>query len=386
MNNNDFDKDESGGTRLQKDYWFYFWRWKLEEWRLLFTGFQALGGVTLASLAIYGVFFTAIPETIVRQLRADVADAKEELSGVRAERNRQLLQLDKLNSEYHEALTRGKEAEAKLDAANTALSATSRSLVEAQTTLSDERSRISSLRAELEGLQTAGAEAREKLKQVEADIARLSADREGYLRVARSRDFLFARIELNREIQKYKKALEAALNYIDAPGWDAQEAAFKKRTEGKSASEARRMYDEEQTRRSKELPEGEAARWAMLEIARWTRFEKPLPYGTRSLQAIAGGLLERDVDLPAKSGRTLILERFTTAGSLTPPDFAAFRATLEAAMRRQPLLNQSLLVQRSLVEQRGEVATRELDRTASAIKALDEFLESFHMQIQPARR
>ena len=54
-----------------KQPWYYVKNWRLEEWRLVFTGFQAAAGLSLASLAIYGVFFTAIPETIVRQLRAE---------------------------------------------------------------------------------------------------------------------------------------------------------------------------------------------------------------------------------------------------------------------------------------------------------------------------
>jgi hypothetical protein len=62
--------DPLAGAPLAEDHakgrLFRFWIWQIEEWRLFVNVFQALGAVTVAGLALYGVFFTSIPELIVR--------------------------------------------------------------------------------------------------------------------------------------------------------------------------------------------------------------------------------------------------------------------------------------------------------------------------------
>jgi hypothetical protein len=59
-----------------------FRRWGSEEWRVFLAAFPTLGSLTAAGVAVYGVFFTSISEVSIRQLRAEVANAKEELSSL----------------------------------------------------------------------------------------------------------------------------------------------------------------------------------------------------------------------------------------------------------------------------------------------------------------
>ncbi|MBI4184890.1 MAG: hypothetical protein HY521_12935 [Proteobacteria bacterium] len=53
---------------------------------LIFQGVSATAALTIASLAVWGAFFTDIPEALIRQLRTDVSDAKEEVVDLRRER------------------------------------------------------------------------------------------------------------------------------------------------------------------------------------------------------------------------------------------------------------------------------------------------------------
>lgn len=59
---------------------------------IMFAGISAVAAVAIASLAYWGAFFTDIPETLIRQLRADISTAKEEVVDLR--REKRLLQVE----------------------------------------------------------------------------------------------------------------------------------------------------------------------------------------------------------------------------------------------------------------------------------------------------
>jgi hypothetical protein len=346
-----------------KSHWYYFWRWGLEQWRLLFTAFQALGGLTIATLAIWGVFFTNFPETVVRQLRADVADAREELSGLRGERNRLLAQLDQFNSDLRIATERTREAEVKLAAVGESFNATSTALVAAQAAAKAERDNVEQLRAQMETIKASSAIARSQLEGLEKDIARLSAERENYLKVTRGSEFALARVRIMAEVQKYKRLLDYAKNYNDAPRWDAEVKAAK--VKSKYA-----WYDEISALR-KSAGRDEEMRWVMFQLG------PP----EDNLEVATARIYNEAPLLRPISARVLILEQINKPGSLTPRDYTTFLKAVTDAMQTRPILNQSLLVQKDLVTQRGEAASREIARAANAIASTEQFLEQFQGQV-----
>lgn len=59
---------------------------KIEHWSTIFSGVQAVCMVVGTVLALYGIFFTSLPETIVKQLRVDIAATNEELIDLRRQR------------------------------------------------------------------------------------------------------------------------------------------------------------------------------------------------------------------------------------------------------------------------------------------------------------
>jgi DNA repair exonuclease SbcCD ATPase subunit len=358
-----------------KRWWFHFWHWKLEEWRLFFNFFQAFGAVAVAGLAIWGVFFTAFPEAVVRQLRADVADAREELVGLRGERNRLVASVAEINATVVQTNERAQQAEAKEKRANEELGRAALNLRNAQEKLTAEKGRFEALQTEANELQAASAAARSRFSQLEADIKRLAADREGYLRATQGNAMFRARLALAGEIRRYQTAIVSAESYLDAPRWDAREKEYAERMQGKSAAEQARLLQEKQDQR--ELSEGEAGRLTMLQMARWTRDRPPSRHDTRTLTGLAAAELDRSTELPNKTGRELILSQFAAPGTFTPSDFATFRRALDIAIQAKPLLRQSVLVNKEIVEQRGEAAANEIARASAAIRALDQFLDEF---------
>lgn len=62
------------------------------------TWIMAISTVTVAAVAVYGMFFTSIPEALVRQLRTDVADTKQELISIKQEKASVESELDRLRS------------------------------------------------------------------------------------------------------------------------------------------------------------------------------------------------------------------------------------------------------------------------------------------------
>ena len=74
---------------------------------IFLAGVSAAAAISIACLAYWGAFFTDIPETLIRQLRADISAANEEAVDLR--RERRLLQEEV------------EEAQAKVDMVHTEL-------------------------------------------------------------------------------------------------------------------------------------------------------------------------------------------------------------------------------------------------------------------------
>ncbi len=53
---------------------------------LLFSGISAMSALVVTSIAIWGIFFTSLPEKIISGLKTEVTDAKEELIDLRIEK------------------------------------------------------------------------------------------------------------------------------------------------------------------------------------------------------------------------------------------------------------------------------------------------------------
>ena len=52
------------------------------------SALSGVGTAILAGIALWGVFFTTIPEILIRQLRADISDTQEQLTDLRQERRK----------------------------------------------------------------------------------------------------------------------------------------------------------------------------------------------------------------------------------------------------------------------------------------------------------
>jgi len=52
-------------------------------WNAAFNGVQAIATAAIAAIAIWGIFFTDLPNVLIRQLRADVTEAREQLIEIR---------------------------------------------------------------------------------------------------------------------------------------------------------------------------------------------------------------------------------------------------------------------------------------------------------------
>src|SRR3989442_6365570 len=74
-----------------------------DQWNTLFSGIQAVCVVLGTVLALYGIFFTSLPEKIVTQLRTDISDAKEQLVDLRKERRTLEAELEALRGKLSEA-------------------------------------------------------------------------------------------------------------------------------------------------------------------------------------------------------------------------------------------------------------------------------------------
>lgn len=162
--------------------WYKMRHWGLEQWRLAVTAIQALAGWTVAGLAIWGVLFTSLPESIIRHLRADATDAREELIEVRSARNRAAQDVERLKEEQ---------------------------------------------------------------AQLQSDIQRLSSERERYLAAARGHELVIASRALNERMMSYRRANEAARTLLGAVQWDNDIKQFLKNTEGMPLRVRIRRWEQE---------------------------------------------------------------------------------------------------------------------------------------------
>ena len=80
-----------------------FFKLSSDQWNTFFSGIQALCVVVGTLLALYGIFFTTLPEKIVAQLRTDVSDAREQLVDLRKERRTLEADLNNLQGKLTEA-------------------------------------------------------------------------------------------------------------------------------------------------------------------------------------------------------------------------------------------------------------------------------------------
>jgi len=102
---------------------------------MIFSGTQAVCVVVATGLAIYGLFWTSLPESIIRQMRGDIAAAKEEIVDLRQQRREIDQQLEMTQKKLDDV--RG-ELEAKASAV-AGLEATRRALALQIESISGER-------------------------------------------------------------------------------------------------------------------------------------------------------------------------------------------------------------------------------------------------------
>lgn len=144
---------------------------------MLFGGVQAACALVITIIAVWGVFFTDLPEILIRQLRSDVATAQEELIGVRQQQRaaedryqvsrRQLELMEKQLSASEVELREGRAGVEKLQAQRAVLESELRTVQEArmvyfrQTYGSVVATLFSSLRSELEKARFEAAKAQQ---------------------------------------------------------------------------------------------------------------------------------------------------------------------------------------------------------------------------------
>jgi hypothetical protein len=91
-------------------------------------------------------------------------------------------------------------------------------------------------------------------------------------------------------------------------------------------------------------------------------------------------------NVPASTGRALILERIFNPGNMTQADFAAYRRKIEVAVQRNAQLGELLLPRIAIVEQGGEAGRQEVDRASKAVTAFREFIFDFSKRLDPTQR
>ncbi len=147
------------------------------DWSMLFGGVQAACALVITIIAVWGVFFTDLPEVLIRQLRSDVATAQEELIDVRQQQraaedryqvsSRQLEVMEKQLSASEAELREGRAGVEKLQAQRAALESELRTVQEAravyfrQTYGAVVATLFSSLRSELEKARFEAAKAQQ---------------------------------------------------------------------------------------------------------------------------------------------------------------------------------------------------------------------------------
>ena len=185
--------------------------------------------VVLVGLAFYGLFFTSLPEQIVRQLRIDVADAKEELTDLRLERRQALGDLAYLEREQNASRIALSDARFRLDEMSRQLGGKSQELDRAVTAEAASRAALSGREQELVRLTT-------RTDEVEQARLRATADTVGnYCGM-----MTWPRIRISQAVQEVQTELDWHLDTMEV--WKALKPAVLYRG-GKAVNFDRRKID-----------------------------------------------------------------------------------------------------------------------------------------------
>lgn len=154
----------------------------------------------LAALAVYGIFFTSLPEQLRRQYQADIADAREQLTELRQER-----------SKLSDQIAAAKDEVQQLQAQQIGL-----------------KNQISSVTEQLTAIQDQKA-------QLEKEILALQKQRKLYRGYTASTFLAFFGIQVNEDLDKLKKDLAVAGDIIEVPKWFSAEMSFEQSIQNLSA-------------------------------------------------------------------------------------------------------------------------------------------------------
>lgn len=310
---------------------------KKDTWTFLFDATRAVSAAIVGALAIYGVFFTDLPEIIIRQLRADVADAREELVSLRQDRNRANEDLIKLRQD-------AVQATAQRDAAT-------HQLVQAESRANETRDELVRLTGEAGTLRETLNSAKSELDGVRAETERLRVERQRYERVTRGKELGRITLVALDVAKRYEAAIDAANDYIYAPRMDVIQAELDQKIAqwkkdnwqilgfiGPSASELQARWD----RMWKEWSDARSDETLRDMSLRLGEFGRARAGGTWTERATTA--FNRHADLKPLSVGQLILDAANEAGKdLTPSDWAALRGRLERAVRTHPSSNLQLI-------------------------------------------
>src|SRR5216683_3351657 len=355
----------------------------MDGWRTVLQGIQAASALAVACLAIYGLFFTSIPETLIRQFRSDIADAKEELVGLRSERNRLTDQLYKLQ-QNQDSLSQAKiEIEKSLATTKMEYDQASAALTEARTDVTSANSEVTRLRSEIATLKLSESAARVELDKITTQITALSAERSKYLKSARSGEFLFAAVRIQTsEIEPYTKALGAAKTYVDLPKWLSmiQEADRTRRTQSRSVRE---ISYEDWVGGSTGDKDEDSRRLSFFIHAGVYNINSSLgPINTDAMELEARRQFENSTPKVKQTGVDLVRNNIPQPQRLTPKDADEYRRLAEVTMRQIPALSQTLMVDKDKIFSRGDIGRGEIIRTEAAIAAVKAFVDAFFKRLE----
>ncbi len=293
------------------------------EWaKVVLQFFQAAGTTAVAAIAIYGVFFTDIPQTLVRQLQTDVADARERLVDLQRERRA----LAEQNSSARTEAATLREERARLAQENDA-----------------RRADVARLNSELAMVQTEIEKARVANETLAADATRAKTELEA-LETLR-RDLERQIVELRTEREKYQTdALAVAINAIRGR---VRSELSKVRSSHAMASQygAYKAWREDYNKIRGRLDTLEKVQqWRDL----WSRLPEAwvFPVGFSSTEPLDDFI--QDITSAPPVAVHDILKRFVTADAfrnLLPQDRQNVLARFEHALRQnQPILQQNVQI------------------------------------------
>lgn len=179
---------------------------------------QTLTSVTVAGLAIYGFFFTKIPDAILRDLHADSAEAKEEALELRRERRGLLDDLKSLQDGK-------KDLDAKIAQRNADLAALAAAVAEKTDELAKTQGDLDSTRQEI--------------KLLSADIDRLKIARSTYVGSAEGLMGYASNLLQSVRIAELKNHLRSAMDLLMLPRWAAEADVYWEKLKRASSSAER---------------------------------------------------------------------------------------------------------------------------------------------------